>query len=189
MAPPRASSPTSETTTDLSCLSSDNPRGQRSFPRSSPAGRVCRSTPAPRSGVRADVSAFASCRSQCRRRITARPTLLRRRKRYSASSRLLSAKRPSNGCGRTGSGASRSSPLARQNRAPLTAEFSADYLPAALDGQIPQPRAFRAGLLQLARRCDLLAIDGDDDVAFLHADLRRGRIVADLRNHDPLRSV
>ena len=69
-APVRASSPTSGTTTDRLCLSSDSPRGRLSFPRSSLAGRVCRFMPAPRSAVRADVSASASCPSQCRRQTT-----------------------------------------------------------------------------------------------------------------------
>ena len=82
-------------------------RGQMSFPRSSPARRVCRFTPAPRSAVRARVSAFASRPFQCRRRTTARRTPSPRHKRCSASTRLSSARRPNNGCGRTGSGTNR----------------------------------------------------------------------------------
>jgi hypothetical protein len=89
------------------CLSSDGPRDQLSFPRSSPARPVCRFTPAPNSAVRADVSAFASCPSQCRGQTTARRTLSSRRKHYSSNTRLSSARRPNNGCGRTGSGANR----------------------------------------------------------------------------------
>ena len=83
------------------------PRAQPSFPRSSPARRVCHFTPAPRSDVRARVSASASRPFQCRRQTTARRTPSRRRKRCSASTRRSSARRPNNGCGRTGSGTNR----------------------------------------------------------------------------------
>src|SRR5208282_3891940 len=69
------------------------------------------------------------------------------------------------------------------------AEPGANRLPAALNGQIPQPRAFRAGLLEIARRPDLLAVDGDDNVALLHADFSRGRIVADRSDDHAVQSA
>ena len=61
-----------------------------------------RFTPAPHSAVRARASASASRPFRCRRRTTAPRTPSTRRKRCIASSRLSSARRPNNGCGRTG---------------------------------------------------------------------------------------
>ena len=87
--------------------SSDGLRAPPFFLRFSPARRVSRFMPAPHSAVRARVSAFASHPFQCRRRTTARRTLSSPRKHCSASTRLSSAKRPNNGCGRTGSGTNR----------------------------------------------------------------------------------
>ena len=123
----RASSPTSETTTDRLCPSSDSPRGQLSFPRSSPARRVCRTMPAPRSAGRARVSASASRPFQCRRRTTARRTLLRRRKPCIASTRLSSARRPNNGCGRTGSGTNRYRHHTREKLGPEESHRGGDH--------------------------------------------------------------
>ena len=105
--PARVSLPISETTMDRLCPSSAAPRGQQSFPRSSPARPVSRFMPALRSAVRARASASASRPFQCRRRTTARRTLSSRRKRCSASTRLSSARRPNSGCGRTESGTNR----------------------------------------------------------------------------------
>jgi hypothetical protein len=88
-------------------LTPKTPMAARVLLRSSPARRVCRFTPAPHSGGRARVSASASRPSQCRIRAIARRTLSLRRKLCSVSTRPSSARRPNNGCGRTGSGADR----------------------------------------------------------------------------------
>jgi hypothetical protein len=56
----------------------------------------------------------------------------------------------------------------------LAPELAPDRLPAALNGQVPQPRAFRTGFLEIACRRDLLAVDRDDDVSLLHSDSRGG---------------
>src|SRR5271166_5842133 len=61
----------------------------------------------------------------------------------------------------------------------LPAETSLDGLAAAADDQIPPARALGARLLEVAGGRDLAAVDGDDDVALLHADLRGGRVFAD----------
>src|SRR5260370_26439578 len=57
------------------------------------------------------------------------------------------------------------------------AEAAADRVAAALNRQVPKPRSLGAGLFEVAGRRDLLSVDGDDDIALLHADLSRGGVV------------
>src|SRR5271156_6200479 len=59
-------------------------------------------------------------------------------------------------------------------------------LAAAGDRQIPQPYALRRGFFQIARRLDRRAVQLDDDVVLLNAQIGRDRILRDIRHDDAL---